>query len=336
MRTSRTSFRHGVAALPFAGALMLAGTAWAQSTQGQFTPDAAAPIHLHMPVHLHQPPRRQSASRPKPKLAPQAADTTTARAPQKAQAAPIPFGSGSPPAEVPAPHKAAAVGKPKAAYAERAASASTGPPAGRADRRKAVEEVLSGSASEVPSSSTAADVSAPGAAIPFSFDAATVPEAAPKSTPVVRSAPKEKHSNGVPMRPRTSMAALEPAPKSAAPEAKPKTDPHAGLVKQGEILFDGASTDPQADGASEAKSIAQSLNTALESESARVEIEAFGGAPGDKSSDARRLSLRRALAVRQLLIDSGIPAERIDVKALGGIDDHGNAERVDVYLRGSG
>lgn len=313
---------------------MLAGPALAQSTQGQFTPDATAPIRLHMPVHLHPPAHRQTKPKPKPA----AESAAEAPAPQKAQAAAIPSGSEATPATapVPAPHRAAAVAKPKAVRTERAARASSPAPANRAERRKAVEEVLSGSASEVPSSVTAADVSAPGAAIPFSFDAATVPESAPKAVPAVRSAPQEKHSNGAAVRPRTSMAALEPPPKSVAPAPKAKTDPHAGLVKQGEILFDGASIDPQADGASEAKSIAQSLNTALESDSARVEIEAFGGLPGDKSSDARRLSLRRALAVRQLLIDSGIPAERIDVKALGGIDDHGNAERVDVYLRGAG
>ena len=57
---------------------------------------------------------------------------------------------------------------------------------------------------------------------------------------------------------------------------------------------------------------------------------------GDKSSESRRLSLRRALAIRQLLIDKGIPANRIDVKAMGGIDDHGNADRVDIWLRGAG
>jgi len=208
--------------------------------------------------------------------------------------------------------------------------------ASRAERRKAVQEVLSGSASAFPSSGTAADVSAPDAAIPFSFDAATVPEAAPKSkAPAARPAAQRNHSSAPPARPRTNVAALEPPPKVTAPEAKPKTDPHAGLVKQGEILFAATSTDPEADGAGQLKTIAGSLNTALESESARVEIEAFGGPPGDKSSDARRLSLRRALAIRQLLIDSGIPANRIDVRAQGGIDDHGNADRVDVYLSGA-
>ena len=75
------------------------------------------------------------------------------------------------------------------------------------------------------------------------------------------------------------------------------------------------------------------LTTALESGSSRVQLEAYGGAPGDKSSDARRLSLKRALAVRQLLIDNGVPSNRIDVRAMGGIDDKGPTDRVDVFLR---
>jgi outer membrane protein OmpA-like peptidoglycan-associated protein len=208
------------------------------------------------------------------------------------------------------------------------------PPASRAERHKAVEEVLSGSGSAVPSSGTAADVSAPDAAIPFSFDAATVPEAMSKNQAPARPAPRGNRSSSAPAHPRTNVAALEP-PKAEAPAPKANADSHAGLVKQGEILFAATSTDPEAEGAGQLKTIAGSLNTALESDSARVEIEAFGGPPGDKSSDARRLSLRRALAIRQLLIDSGVPATRIDVKAQGGIDDHGNADRVDVYLTGA-
>jgi outer membrane protein OmpA-like peptidoglycan-associated protein len=332
----RIPSRPGVAALVLSGAMALASPAFAQTAQGQFTPDANAPIQLHMPVHLHAPASRRHLLRnSEPKPAPQAVSAPAA--PQASEGAPIPFGSAIPPATAPAPapHRAAAMAKPHPAKTLRTTVVST-PPASRAERRKAVQEVLSGSASAFPSSGTAADVSAPEAAIPFSFDAATVPDAAPKSkAPAARPAVQGNHSSGAPARPRTSVAALEPPPKVAAPETKPKADPHAGLVKRGEILFAASSTDPEADGAGQLKTIAGSLNTALESESARVEIEAFGGPPGDKSSDARRLSLRRALAIRQLLIDSGIPANRIDVKAQGGIDDQGKADRVDVYLSGA-
>ena len=81
------------------------------------------------------------------------------------------------------------------------------------------------------------------------------------------------------------------------------------------------------------KLLAGDIATALESGASRVELDAYGGTPGDKSSDARRLSLKRALAVRQLLIDDGVPSSRIDVRALGGIDDRGAPDRVDVFVR---
>ena len=65
----------------------------------------------------------------------------------------------------------------------------------------------------------------------------------------------------------------------------------------------------------------------------RIELQAFGGAKGDKGSDARRLSLKRALSIRQVLIDDGVSPDRIDVRAMGGSDDTGPADRVDVYVR---
>ena len=52
-----------------------------------------------------------------------------------------------------------------------------------------------------------------------------------------------------------------------------------------------------------------------------------------QGSDARRLSLKRALAIRQVLIDNGVPAERIDVRAMGGADYMGPADRVDVFVK---
>ena len=43
-------------------------------------------------------------------------------------------------------------------------------------------------------------------------------------------------------------------------------------------------------------------------------------------------SLKRALSVRQLLIDSGVPSDRIDVRAMGGTTDAGKPDRVDIML----
>jgi outer membrane protein OmpA-like peptidoglycan-associated protein len=108
---------------------------------------------------------------------------------------------------------------------------------------------------------------------------------------------------------------------------------HAALTKRGAVMFEKGATDPSPAQFSGVKILAGDLSAALESGSSRIQLEAYGGAPGDKSSDARRLSLRRALAVRQLLIDNGVPSNRIDVRAMGGVDDKGPADRVDVFLR---
>jgi len=64
----------------------------------------------------------------------------------------------------------------------------------------------------------------------------------------------------------------------------------------------------------------------------RIEIQAFAGTAGDVSSDARRLSLKRALNVRKFLVERGVLQSRIDVRALGGTRDSGPANRVDILL----
>ncbi|MEQ9152654.1 MAG: OmpA family protein [Parvibaculaceae bacterium] len=68
--------------------------------------------------------------------------------------------------------------------------------------------------------------------------------------------------------------------------------------------------------------------------SGRLELRAYAGPPHDTSSTARRLALRRALSVRRELIDHGIVAERIQVRALGGTSDSGPQDRVDIGLFG--
>jgi outer membrane protein OmpA-like peptidoglycan-associated protein len=122
-------------------------------------------------------------------------------------------------------------------------------------------------------------------------------------------------------------------PPHAGSSAHAPDSEHLGLTKRGAVMFEKGATNPSPVQFSGVKLLAGDLTTALESGSSRVQLEAYGGAPGDKSSDARRLSLKRALAVRQLLIDNGVPSNRIDVRAMGGIDDKGPTDRVDVFLR---
>ena len=130
----------------------------------------------------------------------------------------------------------------------------------------------------------------------------------------------------------TRVARASPPPASAAP-AEAKQAPTPGLSKRSVILFAPQAADPAESALGAIKFLAGDLNAAMTSASSRVQLLAYGGTRGDKGSDARRLSLKRALAIRQVLIDNGVPAERIDVRAMGGVDDTGPADRVDVFVK---
>jgi outer membrane protein OmpA-like peptidoglycan-associated protein len=62
----------------------------------------------------------------------------------------------------------------------------------------------------------------------------------------------------------------------------------------------------------------------------RLQIQAYAGEPSLSASNARRLSLSRALSVRSHLIKNGIRSTRIDVRALGNKTSAGEPNRVDL------
>jgi len=126
----------------------------------------------------------------------------------------------------------------------------------------------------------------------------------------------------------------KPAPTQTAKAAPPApSSDTAGLTKRSVILFAKDASDPAEGALGAIKFLAADLNAAMTRPSSRIELQAFGGGKGDKGSDARRLSLRRALAIRQVLINDGVSPDRIDVRAMGGAEDSGPADRVDVYVR---
>jgi len=127
------------------------------------------------------------------------------------------------------------------------------------------------------------------------------------------------------------VASNAPPPVKTAP-AGPSTG-NENLTKRSVILFAKDAPDPAKSALGAIKFLASDLNAAMTSPGARVELQAFGGPKGDKGSDARRLSLKRALAIRQVLIEDGVSADRIDVRAMGGVDDTGPTDRVDVYVK---
>lgn len=185
-------------------------------------------------------------------------------------------------------------------------------------------------------------------------EAQTETQAQARAEPKTEAAPSSGHSGAYPGfgLPPAAAPAPKPAPKppqmakvepppaaDAAKAAKPAAAPPAadslppGLTKRSVILFAAGASDPAQSALSAIKYLADDLNKAMDGPNARIQLQAYGGTRGDKGSDARRLSLKRALAIRQVLIDDGVPAERIDVHAAGGADDNGPADRVDVYIK---
>ena len=67
----------------------------------------------------------------------------------------------------------------------------------------------------------------------------------------------------------------------------------------------------------------------------RVQLVAYAAGSEDQASQARRLSLSRALTVRGYLFDQGVGASRMDVRALGNkLEGGGSPDRVDLITVG--
>ena len=168
--------------------------------------------------------------------------------------------------------------------------------------------------------------------------ASAVAPSRPPAKPAQRSAPTPPSAGTgattVPFSFGDSPAATPTRTASATPPARTTPSPAAGLKRQTVIPFASGATSVAPGDVNQIHTLAASLSAALSGGASRVEIEAFGGPRGDKSSESRRLSLRRALVIRELLIEDGVPSEKIDVRAMGGADDNGAADRVDVFLRG--
>lgn len=130
--------------------------------------------------------------------------------------------------------------------------------------------------------------------------------------------------------PRPAVKAPPPPPQqSAALTSRPAP---TGALKPGQqfrLGFDSGSaaisggTETQLDGV--AKSMKQDGNL-------RLQLLAYAGGGAQTPSQARRLSLSRALAVRSKLIEKGIRSTRIDVRALGNKSEGGPPDRVDIII----
>jgi outer membrane protein OmpA-like peptidoglycan-associated protein len=117
-----------------------------------------------------------------------------------------------------------------------------------------------------------------------------------------------------------------PAPASPA-EEKPLTAPEPALMR---IIF------PVGTAALDDATLAKIRNFAssFRTRGGRLTLIGYAGEPRATNSNARRLSLRRVLAVRAEFLEQGVARERLTVRALGGVKDTGNPNRVDIVKSG--
>lgn len=254
-------------------------------------------IHLHMPrpvVH-----HRHVAAKPKPA----AGDVATA----------APAETTPPPA---APTSAPASNSPYPPPLDSLTDTSTPPPAPAPAKHKHHAEAAA--APSAPAAATDDSGTGSDAALPLTLD--------PQDEHPVSQPPKQKKQK------TASIDTATPAATTVVPA--PAGNVEKGLTRRSEILFPRGDPDISSSTVDKMRTVAADLNTLLGAGASRVQLDAYGGAPGDKGSDARRLSLKRALGIRQLLIEDGIPSEKIDVRAMGGVDDGGAPDRVDILVRG--
>ena len=83
------------------------------------------------------------------------------------------------------------------------------------------------------------------------------------------------------------------------------------------------------------KSLKTLVEQAPKTESISYNVLAYAPGTPEDPSTSRRLSLARALAVRSVLMDAGVPSTRIYVRALGAISGTGTPDRVDVSVLGA-
>lgn len=152
--------------------------------------------------------------------------------------------------------------------------------------------------------------------------------------PRKKAAPPPRAPEPVVATPREPPRVEKPVQRASLEPPKPSKPRIVTGAKKDSIAFAPNASDPSTSAVGTIRTLAGTLSSALSDGNARVQLMAYAGMRGEKSSDTRRLSLKRALVIRQLLIDDGVPSERIDVFALGGVDDEGPLDRVDVFVKG--
>lgn len=125
-------------------------------------------------------------------------------------------------------------------------------------------------------------------------------------------------------------SAARPAVPSALTASLPPGGGLPSLERPLRVRFAAQSADLPEQSKTALGQLAQRLK---DNETPRIQLIAYAEGTAETASQARRLSLQRALALRTYLIDQGVRGNRMDVRALGNkIEDDGPADRVDIIV----
>lgn len=227
------------------------------------------------------------------------------------------------------PSPAALAAVPETTEPAAAASApSATPPAAPDERPSAAAPSATATAAEAPTApATLAGAETPPA--PAEVTAELQGDAGPP--PSSEPPPPEGVAAASPAAPETTPV-VEPSPGAESRQSAvlPAT---GGIGEEQRIAFAQGSADLSA----AARRTLDDLALRMQGEaSLRAQLLAYATDAGDGGSQARRLSLSRALAVRAYLIDRGVRSTRLDVRALGSNVPEGPPDRVDIVPQRSG
>ncbi|MFI4986922.1 MAG: OmpA family protein [Alphaproteobacteria bacterium] len=299
------------------------------------------------------PPSRSAAAAPAAPQTPLAPDsrTSTSTPAQTVQTnpRPLPLPESSPPPAT-TPSKSAAASPARAApAAPPPAKAAEPPPATTASKTTAAAPAQVAQAAPPPATASSGSKTASPAQAASPASAAAeppTPPPLPASKVAAGKPPQLAERSATPAAPPA--AAPAPAPRAASAEskpaasapatqlaAKPPTIPNAAGGSLGKALsvnFAGGGIDLTDQAKGELNKVVATLK---KSDDLRVQLIAYAAGSEAEASQARRLSLSRALAVRGYLFDQGVGASRMDVRALGNkLEDNGPADRVDLVVVG--
>lgn len=148
--------------------------------------------------------------------------------------------------------------------------------------------------------------------------------------------PVDAEPMAIPMSPIRTMDKADDMPPPApapAPVQADLFDP-ANLPNPAPAIMRITFNDGDATLSKEAISDIRAFAYSFKERGGRVTLRGYAGTLGSTGSNERRLSLRRVLAVREVLISEGIKPDRFDVRALGGARDNGPQDRVDITKSG--